>query len=60
MSVAGTYEVTTKTPMGDQKGTFTVEVERRQLHRQRNQRMMGTMESKPARSAATRSPGRWR
>jgi hypothetical protein len=26
MSVAGTYEVTTKTPMGDQKGTFTVAV----------------------------------
>ena len=27
MSVAGTYEVTTKTPMGDQKGTFTVAVD---------------------------------
>jgi hypothetical protein len=26
MSVAGTYNVTTKTPMGDQSGTFTVEV----------------------------------
>jgi hypothetical protein len=26
MSVAGTYDVTTKTPMGDQKGTMTVEV----------------------------------
>lgn len=24
MSVGGTYEVTTKTPMGDQLGTFTV------------------------------------
>ncbi|HEY0959185.1 MAG TPA: hypothetical protein VGE05_07905 [Novosphingobium sp.] len=24
MSVAGTYEIVTKTPMGDQKGTFTV------------------------------------
>jgi len=24
MSVGGTYEVTTKTPMGDQKGTFDV------------------------------------
>ena len=24
MSVGGTYEVTTKTPMGDQKGTFSV------------------------------------
>ena len=24
MSVGGTYEVTTKTPMGDQSGTFTV------------------------------------
>ena len=27
MSVAGTYEVTTKTPMGDQKGSFTVTVD---------------------------------
>ena len=26
MSVAGTYNVTTKTPMGDQSGTFTVNV----------------------------------
>ena len=26
MSVAGTYDVTTKTPMGDQKGSFTVVV----------------------------------
>ena len=26
MSVAGTYEVVTKTPMGDQKSTMTVEV----------------------------------
>jgi hypothetical protein len=26
MSVAGTYDVVTKTPMGDQKGTFTVNV----------------------------------
>ena len=25
MSVAGTYETVTKSPMGDQKGTFTVE-----------------------------------
>lgn len=24
MSVGGTYEITTKTPMGDQKGTFSV------------------------------------
>ena len=27
MSVAGTYDVTTRTPMGDQKGTFTVVVD---------------------------------
>lgn len=27
MSVAGTYDVVTKTPMGDQKGTFTVNVD---------------------------------
>ncbi len=27
MSVAGTYNVTTKTPMGDQSGTFTVAVD---------------------------------
>lgn len=27
MSVAGTYAVTTKTPMGDQSGTFTVIVD---------------------------------
>ena len=27
MSVAGTYNVTTKTPMGDQSGTFTVTVD---------------------------------
>lgn len=27
MSVAGTYNVTTKTPMGDQSGTFTVVVD---------------------------------
>lgn len=27
MSVAGTYEVTVKTPMGDQGGTFTVVVD---------------------------------
>ena len=27
MSVAGTYNVTTKTPMGDQTGTFTVNVD---------------------------------
>jgi hypothetical protein len=26
MSVAGTYEIVTKTPMGDQKSTMTVEV----------------------------------
>ena len=26
MSVAGTYNVVTKTPMGDQSGTFTVDV----------------------------------
>lgn len=26
MSVAGTYDIVTKTPMGDQKGTFTVNV----------------------------------
>ncbi len=26
MSVAGTYDVVTKTPMGDQQGKFTVEV----------------------------------
>jgi hypothetical protein len=27
MSVAGTYDVMTKTPMGDQSGVFTVEVD---------------------------------
>jgi hypothetical protein len=27
MSVAGTYNVVTKTPMGDQNGTFTVSVD---------------------------------
>ncbi|MGE3691306.1 MAG: hypothetical protein AB7F98_07995 [Novosphingobium sp.] len=27
MSVAGTYNVTTKTPMGDQSGTFVVNVD---------------------------------
>jgi hypothetical protein len=27
MSVAGTYDVTTRTPMGDQKGTLTVVVD---------------------------------
>jgi hypothetical protein len=27
MSVAGTYNVVTKTPMGDQNGTFTVNVD---------------------------------
>lgn len=27
MSVAGTYDVVTKTPMGDQKGKFTVNVD---------------------------------
>ncbi len=27
MSVAGTYTVTTKTPMGDQTGTFTIVVD---------------------------------
>lgn len=27
MSVAGTYNVVTKTPMGDQSGTFTVNVD---------------------------------
>lgn len=26
MSVAGTYDIVTKTPMGDQKGTFTIVV----------------------------------
>lgn len=26
MTVAGTYDIVTKTPMGDQKGTFTVSV----------------------------------
>ncbi len=27
MSVAGTYDCVTKTPMGDQKSTFTIEVD---------------------------------
>ena len=27
MSVAGTYKIVTKTPMGDQNGTFTVNVD---------------------------------
>lgn len=27
MPVAGTYNITTRTPMGDQKGTFTVNVD---------------------------------
>ena len=54
MSVAGTYDFVTKTPMGDQQGKFTVNVERRHLHRQRHAARWARWTSTTARSTATR------
>lgn len=44
MSVAGTYDIVTKTPMGDQKGTFTVNVDGGSFTGNVTSAMMGTME----------------
>lgn len=44
MSVAGTYDIVTKTPMGDQKGTFTVNVDGGSFTGNVSSAMMGTME----------------
>ena len=53
MTVAGTYNVTTKTPMGDQSGTFTVNVDGDSFTGNVSN-PMGNMEVKAARSLATR------
>lgn len=44
MSVAGTYDIVTKTPMGDQKGTFTVNVDGGSFTGSVSGALMGTME----------------
>lgn len=44
MSVAGTYDIVTKTPMGDQKGTFTVNVDGSSFTGSVSSAMMGSME----------------
>ena len=44
MSVAGTYDIVTKTPMGDQKGTFTVNVDGGSFTGSVSSAMMGSME----------------
>lgn len=44
MSVAGTYDIVTKTPMGDQKGTFAVNVDGDSFTGSVSSAMMGSME----------------
>ena len=44
MSVAGTYNVVVKTPMGDQNGNFTVNVDGGGFSGSISSPMMGTME----------------
>lgn len=44
MSVAGTWNVTTKTPMGDQAGTFTVTVDGDSFTGAISNPMMGSMD----------------
>jgi hypothetical protein len=44
MSVAGTYDVTIKSPMGDQKGTLTVNPSGESFTGSVSSAMMGTME----------------
>ena len=44
MSVAGTYDIVTKTPMGDQKGTFIVNVNGDGFTGSVSSPMMGSME----------------
>lgn len=44
MSVAGTYDIITKTPMGDQKGTFIVNVNGDGFTGSVSSPMMGAME----------------
>ena len=44
MSVSGTYEIVTKTPMGDQKGTFIVNASGDSFTGSVASAMMGTME----------------
>ena len=43
MSVAGTYDVTTKSPMGDQKGQFVVNVDGDSFSGSVSSGMMGTL-----------------
>ncbi|MET0588960.1 MAG: hypothetical protein ABWZ75_10620 [Novosphingobium sp.] len=44
MSVSGTYDIVTKTPMGDQKGTFVVNADGDSFTGSVSSAMMGTME----------------
>lgn len=44
MSVGGTYDIVTKTPMGDQKGTFTVNVAGDSFTGTVTSAMMGSMD----------------
>jgi hypothetical protein len=44
MSVSGTYEIVTKTPMGDQKGTFIINASGNNFTGSVASAMMGTME----------------
>ena len=44
MSVSGTYDIVTKTPMGDQKGTFVVNANGDSFTGSVSSVMMGTME----------------
>lgn len=44
MSVSGTYDIVTKTPMGDQKGSFVVNASGDSFTGSVSSAMMGTME----------------
>lgn len=44
MSVSGTYDIVTKTPMGDQKGSFVVNASGDNFTGSVSSAMMGTME----------------
>lgn len=44
MSVAGTYDIVTKTPMGDQQGVFVIEVDGDAFSGNVSNPMMGSMD----------------
>lgn len=54
MTVAGTYDVTIKTPMGDQKGTLTVDANGDSFTGSVSSAMMGSMEITDGKVAGNR------